>query len=213
MQKLVADAYHQVIDFSRAVAEYCCHFWTSVYIPRLWWSRCSYGWHVTVADICSERLLPAIFAATLDFDVIAKNIYRLLAEINATANLGLHARAQKIDSQLGHLVSKAGEAEDRARKAEEDHKKLLEDNKALQARLDKQERQEDERRFHLLQKMLDVSKRSPMLSLHAIFRILCRETILTNVRPGHNGPSGSLTFVFQIKSAGRFSRRGRIRST
>lgn len=31
MQRLVGEIYMQVIDFSRAVAEYCCRFWTSKY--------------------------------------------------------------------------------------------------------------------------------------------------------------------------------------
>lgn len=95
-------------------------------------------------------------SATLAFDEVANSIYKVLAEVNATATVGLHARNLTILGRVDGLISKADIAEMRAKRAEDDHRKLLEDNRLLRARLDKQARQGDERRFHALKQMLNV---------------------------------------------------------
>ncbi|PSS00674.1 hypothetical protein BD289DRAFT_18922 [Coniella lustricola] len=131
IQRLVGEIYTKVIDFSRAVAEYCCHFWTR----RV-----------------RHALVPS---ATLPFDQVAKSIYKILAEVNATAAVGLHARNLTILGHIDSLNKKADIAEMRAKRAEYAHAKLLEDNRMLRASRDRQAKQADERLFHSLKQRLN----------------------------------------------------------
>lgn len=104
------------------------------------------------------------------FDDVAQSIYQLLAEVNATANVGLHARTQNIESHVENLLKI--------------QQQLREDNETLQNRLDRQAKQEDERRFHRLEQLLQVSQKLVSISnLHQKISLLTSSQVKTS-HPG-----------------------------
>lgn len=131
MQDLVSKTYHLVIQFSRAAADYFSRFW-----KRTWLA-----------------LYPM---ATGEFDNVAQSIYMTLAEVNAEASQGLHARSQNIENVVLDLRREA-------KKADEDRLILMAQNDGLRAALDvqkreheKRDRQADDERFQTLEEALSV---------------------------------------------------------
>lgn len=131
MQELVSKTYHLVIQFSRAAADYFTHFW--------------------------KRAWLAIYPMAMGgFDNVAQSIYRTLAEVNAEANQGLHARSHNIEKIVLELRTEA-------EKADEDRLILKTQNDELRLALDtqkredeKRDRQADEERFQILEEILSV---------------------------------------------------------
>ncbi|KAK3984334.1 hypothetical protein QBC44DRAFT_337174 [Cladorrhinum sp. PSN332] len=79
MRDLVADAYLQVIEFSRSASEYLARFWLRFYLA----------------------VNPV---ATVKFEEAASGLHQTLAEINAEAMLGLHSNSKSIKEDTDQLL-------------------------------------------------------------------------------------------------------------
>lgn len=126
MEQLVSETYHLVIELSRAAAEYFCRRWTRVWLA----------------------LNP--LAMSSKFDDLAQSIYETLAEVNAEANQGLHARSEIIERTVLNLERdtlylKGNNADLQTQVA------------ALQSKLDERDKQVDDEKFRTLEEDLIVS--------------------------------------------------------
>ncbi|KUJ17982.1 uncharacterized protein LY89DRAFT_717619 [Mollisia scopiformis] len=168
MRKLVADAYEQVIEFSRAATEYFTHFLT--------------------------RFTLAIIAPpSTGVDKIAALIHKTLAEINSEAMYKLHGRSQDIQTQVNKSGQHIEELKAQVTISGEKIQKLqvyaerMEDTndwlrRALQEQSDKfdaykkeveqRAQQEDEQRLKTLEEELGVTFPSPETNVEETKRYL-----------------------------------------
>lgn len=126
MEQLVSDTYHLVIELSRAAAEYFCRRWM-----RVW-------------------LAVNPLAMSSKFDDLAQSIYETLAEVNAEANQGLHARSEMIERTVLNL-------ERDTLYLKRNNADLQTQVAALQSKLDERDKQADDEKFRILEEDLIVS--------------------------------------------------------
>lgn len=114
MEELVSITYHQVIQFSRSVAEYFSRRW-----QRIWLA-----------------LNP--LAMSSKFDDPAQSIYEASAEVNAEANQSLHARSENIERTVldlkgtnavlqASLADLQTKLDERDRQADDENFRILEE--------------------------------------------------------------------------------------
>ncbi|KAK3690380.1 hypothetical protein B0T22DRAFT_515714 [Podospora appendiculata] len=154
MRELVANAYIQVIEFSRAAAKYFTRFWHRVYLA----------------------VAPKV---TIKFDEAATRLYKILAEINAEAMLGLHDNTSTIKQRVISLHDDAKRGELDRKQLLDQNQKLIAQNEELQQKMDEQiqeanrrDREEDMKALSAFQRLLDVDPHIPATSLTAVKQVL-----------------------------------------
>ncbi|KAK3319661.1 hypothetical protein B0T19DRAFT_432835 [Cercophora scortea] len=154
MRELVANAYLQVIEFSRAAAKYFTRFWHRVYLA--------------VAP-----------KATIKFDEAATDLYKTLAEINAEAMLGLHDNTSTIKQRVILLQDDAKRGELDRKQLLDQNQKLIAQNEELQQKIDEQiqeanrrDIEEDMKSLTAFQRLLNVDPNTPSTNLTAVKQVL-----------------------------------------
>lgn len=179
MRELVAEAYHHILDFSRAATEYLTRF------RRMHSDSSPISTTSTLADLLRQtgRVYLAINPiATARFENTATAVHKTLAEINAVAMLGLHQTSQTIKQTVLSLEEKVSNAEvalvvakeqaakfhqellEKSEQAERERQNLMLQNDELRSQIEqqkreseRQERQEDMRKLAAFKRLLGVS--------------------------------------------------------
>ena len=167
MRELVANAYSQVIAFSRAAVEYFSRFWCTYFVFDFL-SKWPTGPN---SHVQPDRMYLAVNpVASVAFEDIAAGLHQTLAEVNSQAMIGLHDNAWEIKQRVLWLQEAAERADaDRKRllmaneDATKERQNLLDQNQELRKQFEKQvkvaelrQKQEDMNSLSAFQKHLKV---------------------------------------------------------